>query len=124
TTKRKAGDVAVAVFPQADNVNTVTGELHFSEVEEKKVNCSGQFNSGFPNTHPDNFDYVIVDSDDKIFKDLTEELKGVITIVVPGTAPFSHVFTGFSIDDINGKKFLVRRRSYVEAGKADIKKIQ
>ncbi|CAG8446480.1 9026_t:CDS:1 [Cetraspora pellucida] len=123
TTKRKAGDVAVATFPYSDNINTVTGEINFSETEDKKVTCSGQLNSGFQNTHPDNFDYMIIDKDDKIIKDLTEKLSNVINITVPGTAPFTYQFTDFYIDEIVGNWFVVRRRSDVVAGKAPIKKV-
>ncbi|RIB12222.1 hypothetical protein C2G38_42172 [Gigaspora rosea] len=120
-TKRKDGDIASCTLPYI-NINTVSGGLHFYEVSEKKLNITGQFNSGFPNAHPDNYEYAIIDKDDNVIKDLTDSFRN-IQIVVPGTGPFTFIYEGLSVDDISGKMFIIRRRAHVEGGKAEIIKV-
>ncbi|CAG8825541.1 24412_t:CDS:1, partial [Gigaspora margarita] len=113
-TKRKTGDIASCTLPDVNNINTVSGGLHFYEVSEKKLNVTGQFNSGFPNAHPDNYEYAIIDKDDKVVKEMTDSFRN-IEIKVPGTAPFTFIYDGLSVDDIKDHFFIIRRRSYVEA---------
>ncbi|CAG8465572.1 2097_t:CDS:1 [Dentiscutata heterogama] len=121
-TKRNTGDTASASFPDVNNVNTVTGEVHFTEISDSKVRMTGQFNTGFPNGHPDNYQFEIIDKEDKVIMDVTDDIKNKLQINVPGTAPFECDISGLTIKDIIGKYLLVKRRQYVEGGKAEIKK--
>ncbi|CAG8794314.1 20699_t:CDS:1, partial [Dentiscutata erythropus] len=114
-TKRNVGDVASATFPYVNNVNTVTGEVHFAEIAGGKLRITGQFNTGFPNAHPDNYQVEIIDKDDKVIFDMTDAFKYKLTINVPGTSPFECDVANLTIEKIVGKYILIKRRNYVEA---------
>nr|CAG8509504.1 1484_t:CDS:2 [Entrophospora candida] len=86
--KRVTGAVAFASFDDNGDVKRVSGEIHFTQSSKTFTYITGQFNSGFISRDRNDYEFLIIDNNNNVIFDFTNQIRNQLSFNRPGTGPF------------------------------------